>query len=84
VLVRRRAPIGRRRVHRRAKLGGRMPGPARVVEHRARQCDEISLAARDNVFGLAGAGDEPDGDRVDLSALPNAFGKKATDNRAPL
>src|SRR6185437_8527594 len=46
----------------RAEMGGGMPGPARVVENRPRERDQVGVAGADNGFGLFKLGDEPDGD----------------------
>ena len=51
-------------------MGGRMPRPARVEEHRACQGDEIGVARGDDGFGLFELGDEADGDdRERVAAL---------------
>src|SRR6266404_6738017 len=39
-----------------AELARRMPGPARVIHHRAGDRHQVGLSARDNVLGLPGPG----------------------------
>ena len=41
---------------------GRMPGPARVVEHGPAQSRHVGLARCDDLLGLSGFGDQPDRD----------------------
>src|ERR1700704_873434 len=39
-----------------------VPGPARVEQHAAAERDQVGLAAREDVLGVLGLGDEPDRD----------------------
>src|SRR5436190_17695249 len=63
VLARLRAPVLVRRGDARAELGGGVPGPTGVVEHRAGERDGVGLAVGDDRLGLLGLGDQADGDR---------------------
>ena len=47
--------------HLRTEMCSGMPRPARVVENRPRQRDQVGIASTDNGFGLLKFGDEPDG-----------------------
>src|SRR5580692_977839 len=69
VFVRRRPPVGRWGINRCAKLGGCMPAPARVVEHGARERDQICLTAGDDVLSLLGLCNKTDRDCNDTRAV---------------
>ena len=62
VLSRLRPEILRRRLHSRPERRRRMPRPARIVEDRPRQPDQVRVAGRDDRFRLFVLRDEPDGD----------------------
>ena len=49
-----------------AKFRGGVPWPARIEEDRARECDHVGIAGRDDRFGLIEAADEPDGNHRDI------------------
>src|ERR1019366_8908747 len=69
LLMRRGAPVGRRRIDVAAEFGRGVPAPARVVEHAARQRDHVGLPRCDDLFGLPRLGDEADRDGVDAGCL---------------
>src|ERR1700730_3091747 len=48
--------------HGRAKMRGRMPRPARIVEYDARESDKIGIASSDDRLSLIIASDETDCD----------------------
>src|SRR6516164_7825614 len=50
-------------------MRGGMPRPARVVENRTRQRDQVGVAGTDDGFSLVKLGDEPDGDHGDARCL---------------
>src|SRR5262249_3406321 len=50
------------RTNLRSELRCGVPGPTRIVDNRTRQGDHVSIAGRDDGFGLLEAGDEPDRD----------------------
>jgi hypothetical protein len=54
VIRRRRSPVLWGRIDRRAELGGGLPWPVRVVEHRAGERDHVGLTGRDDRLGLGG------------------------------
>lgn len=43
-----------------AKFRGGVPWPARIEEDRARECDHVGIAGRDDRFGLIEAADQPE------------------------
>ena len=48
--------------HMRTEVRSSMPRPARVVEDRARKCDQVGITGTDNGFGLLKLGNESDSD----------------------
>ena len=50
--------ILRRRLHRRAKMRGRVPGPARVLEDRAGDGDQVGIAVVQDRLGMLELGDQ--------------------------
>ena len=48
-----------------AEVRGRVPRPARIVKHPARERDDVGVARSDDRFGLLEAGDQPDRDHGD-------------------
>ena len=65
-----------RSVCRRAELGRRVPGPARVGEHAPCERDHVGLAGGDDLLRLTRLGDEPDGDRRDARGRPDRRGER--------
>src|SRR5471032_3110035 len=61
-LMRRSAQILRRRLDLRTQPGGRVPRPARVVQHGARHRHHVGIARRQYRLGLFRLGDQADGD----------------------
>ena len=49
-----------------------MPGPARVVQHRARQRHRVGVALGEDALGLLGLGDQADGDHRQVHRLLHA------------
>src|SRR5882672_4418609 len=75
--VRWRAPVGwGRGVDRSAELGGRVPRPARVVEHAARQRDKVRATTRDDVFGLLAFRDQTYGHGGESGRLAHTLRKR--------
>src|SRR6185312_14481964 len=68
-----RAPILRGRRHFAAELGRRVPAPARVVEHAARERDHVGLAGGYDVLGLFRFGDQADRHGGDARRLLHAL-----------
>ena len=66
-----------RRVGRlRAELFGRVPGPARIPDRRAREADQVRLAGCDDVLGLLVAGDQADRHGGDAAFLLHLLGER--------
>jgi hypothetical protein len=53
-----------------------MPSPARVVEHSAREGDQVCLAAGDDFLSLLRPCNKADGDGSDIRAVLDAFGER--------
>src|SRR6201996_1430323 len=71
-----RAPVLRRGFDLAAELGGGVPAPARVVEHAARQRDDVGAAGSDDLLGLLRFGDQADRDGGEAGLLLDLFGER--------